>query len=79
MKRQIGCVQESSWLFESLTGPEFLERCGRWHDIVEEQAACALYAVLSDDFAIRSDEVDGVFGPASGHNNARRVRLPKSG
>lgn len=36
VKQRIGYVPESASLFESLTGEEFLELCGRLHDVDED-------------------------------------------
>lgn len=36
VKQRIGYVPESAVLFESLTGQEFLELCGRLHEVEEE-------------------------------------------
>jgi ABC-2 type transport system ATP-binding protein len=36
VKQRIGYVPEAAALFESLTGQEFLELCGRLHDVEEE-------------------------------------------
>ncbi len=35
VKQRVGYVPESAMLFESLTGQEFLELCGRLHDVEE--------------------------------------------
>jgi ABC-2 type transport system ATP-binding protein len=54
VKQRIGYVPESAVLFESLTGQEFLELCGRLHD-VEEDLLQRRIADLLDVFELTSE------------------------
>ena len=56
VKQRIGYVPESAMLFESLTGQEFLELCGRLHD-VEEDALQARIRSMLETFSLVSDRV----------------------
>jgi ABC-2 type transport system ATP-binding protein len=56
VKRRIGYVPESAGLFESLTGQEFLELCGRLQD-VEEDTLQARIKDLLETFNLTSDRV----------------------
>jgi ABC-2 type transport system ATP-binding protein len=46
VKQRIGYVPESAVLFESLTGQEFLELCGRLHDVEEESLQHRIKSLL---------------------------------
>jgi ABC-2 type transport system ATP-binding protein len=55
-KRLLGYVPESAGLFDSLSGQEFLELCGRLHD-VEEQTLQARIRDLLDSFGLSKDRL----------------------
>ncbi len=56
VKQRIGYVPETAAVFESLTGQEFLELCGRLHD-VEEAVLQARIANILETFGLSSDRV----------------------
>jgi ABC-2 type transport system ATP-binding protein len=56
VKQRIGYVPESAMVFESLTGQEFLELCGRLHNVEESLLQERIYAVL-ETFGLVTDRV----------------------
>lgn len=56
VKQRIGYVPETAALFESLTGQEFLELCGRLHGIPEESLQQRIAGIL-EAFQLTSDRV----------------------
>jgi ABC-2 type transport system ATP-binding protein len=56
VKQRIGYVPESAMLFDTLTGQEYLELCGRLHD-VEESVLQNRIACILDTFGLLSDRV----------------------
>jgi ABC-2 type transport system ATP-binding protein len=54
VKQRIGYVPESAVLFDSLTGQEFLELCGRLHDVPENTLQKRIAGIL-ETFALSSD------------------------
>ena len=54
VKQRIGYVPEAAVLFESLTGQEFLELCGRLHGVEEELLQMRIREIL-DTFNLLSD------------------------
>ncbi|MGP8244290.1 MAG: ABC transporter ATP-binding protein [Bryobacteraceae bacterium] len=54
VKQRIGYVPEAAALFESLTGKEFLELCGRLHDVEEGVLQLRIASVL-ETFNLSSD------------------------
>lgn len=56
VKQGIGYVPETAALFESLTGQEFLELCGRLHGIPEESLQLRIAGIL-EAFQLTSDRV----------------------
>jgi len=56
VKQRIGYVPEAAMLFETLTGQEFLELCGRLHG-VEEDTLQARIAGILETFSLSSDRV----------------------
>lgn len=56
VKHRIGYVPDVASLFESLTGQEFLELCGRLHGIPEERLQKRIAGVL-EAFQLTSDRV----------------------
>jgi ABC-2 type transport system ATP-binding protein len=54
VKQRIGYVPESAALFESLTGQEFLELCGRLHDVEEDSLQARIRDIL-ETFGLSSD------------------------
>jgi ABC-2 type transport system ATP-binding protein len=56
VKERIGYVPEIAALFESLTGQEFLELCGRLHGIPEESLQKRIAGIL-EAFQLTSDRV----------------------
>ena len=56
VKQRIGYVPESAVLFDSLTGQEFLELCGRLHG-VEEETLQKRIADMLETFGLSSDRV----------------------
>jgi ABC-2 type transport system ATP-binding protein len=56
VKQRIGYVPEAAVLFETLTGQEFLELCGRLHG-VEEDVLQARIAGILETFGLSSDRV----------------------
>jgi ABC-2 type transport system ATP-binding protein len=56
VKQRIGYVPEAAVLFESLTGQEFLELCGRLHDVEEETLQSRIRDIL-ETFNLSSDRV----------------------
>jgi ABC-2 type transport system ATP-binding protein len=59
IKQRIGYVPESAALFESLTGQEFLELCGRLHDVEEDLLQARIRDIL-ETFGLTSDRVSGL-------------------
>ena len=55
-KKLIGYVPEAAGLFDSLSGQEFLELCGRLHD-VEEQTLQARIRDLLESFGLAKDRL----------------------
>jgi len=56
VKQRIGYVPEAAILFESLTGQEFLELCGRLHDVEEDILQARIRTIL-ETFELSSDRV----------------------
>lgn len=56
VKQRIGYVPEAAALFESLTGEEFLELCGRLHDVDEDTLQDRIANIL-ETFGLYSDRV----------------------
>ncbi len=56
VKQRIGYVPEVANLFESLTGQEFLELCGRLHDVEEETLQARIRDML-ETFGLASDRI----------------------
>jgi ABC-2 type transport system ATP-binding protein len=56
VKQRIGYVPEAAVLFESLTGQEFLELCGRLHGVEEETLQKRIAGML-ETFGLSSDRV----------------------
>ncbi len=56
IKQRIGYVPESAALFESLTGQEFLELCGRLHEIEETTLQDRIASIL-ESFGLLDDRV----------------------
>ncbi len=56
VKQRIGYVPESAMLFESLTGQEFLELCGRLHEVEEAVLQMRIRSIL-ETFGLFSDRV----------------------
>jgi len=56
VKQRIGYVPEAAILFESLTGQEFLELCGRLHDVEEDLLQNRIRDILTT-FELSSDRV----------------------
>ena len=56
VKQKIGYVPETAVLFDSLTGQEFLELCGRLHEVEEDTLQARIAAIL-ETFALTSDRV----------------------
>ena len=56
VKQRIGYVPESAILFDSLTGQEFLELCGRLHDVAEDTLQGRIRSIL-ETFNLTSDRV----------------------
>lgn len=56
VKQRIGYVPESAVLFESLTGQEFLELCGRLHEVEEETLQTRIREIL-ETFSLSADRV----------------------
>jgi ABC-2 type transport system ATP-binding protein len=54
VKQRIGYVPENAMLFESLTGQEFLELCGRLHGVEEELLQMRIREIL-ETFSLSSD------------------------
>lgn len=54
VKQRIGYVPETALLFESLTGQEYLELCGRLHDLPEDLLQSRIAAIL-EAFQLVSD------------------------
>jgi ABC-2 type transport system ATP-binding protein len=54
VKQRIGYVPESAALFECLTGQEFLELCGRLHDVEEDSLQARIRDIL-ETFGLSSD------------------------
>jgi ABC-2 type transport system ATP-binding protein len=65
VKQRIGYVPESAMLFDSLTGQEFLELCGRLHG-VEENTLQARIADILETFGLSSDRVARLDGYSKG-------------
>jgi ABC-2 type transport system ATP-binding protein len=59
VKQRIGYVPETAALFESLTGQEFLELCGRLHGLEEGTLQPRIRDIL-ETFALSSDRVSGL-------------------
>jgi ABC-2 type transport system ATP-binding protein len=59
VKRRIGYVPETAVLFESLTGQEFLELCGRLHGVEEDTLQARIRDIL-ETFGLSSDRVSGL-------------------
>jgi len=70
MKRRIGYVPESAELFESLTALEFLELCGRLHDL-EDRSLYARIDALLDAF----DLADVRRSPLGGYSKGMRQKV----
>jgi ABC-2 type transport system ATP-binding protein len=56
VKQRIGYVPEAAYLFESLTGQEFLELMGRLHDVAEDTLQARIRDIL-ETFELTSDRV----------------------
>ena len=56
VKQIIGYVPETAVLFDSLTGQEFLELCGRLHNVSEDTLQIRIRDIL-ETFALTSDRV----------------------
>jgi ABC-2 type transport system ATP-binding protein len=56
VKQRIGYVPESAMLFESLSGQEFLELCGRLHDVDEDTLQTRIASIL-ETFGLSSERV----------------------
>jgi ABC-2 type transport system ATP-binding protein len=56
VKERIGYVPEAAALFESLTGQEFLELCGRLHGVEEETLQTRIRELL-ETFSLSADRV----------------------
>lgn len=56
VKQRIGYVPETAVLFDSLTGQEFLELCGRLHDVEEDTLQFRIQNILAT-FNLTSDRV----------------------
>jgi ABC-2 type transport system ATP-binding protein len=56
VKERIGYVPEAAILFDSLTGPEFLELMGRLHDVDEQSLQDRMRSIL-ETFGLYSDRV----------------------
>jgi ABC-2 type transport system ATP-binding protein len=56
VKQRIGYVPEAAVLFESLTGQEFLELCGRLHGVDEDTLQNRIRSIL-ETFSLTSDRV----------------------
>jgi ABC-2 type transport system ATP-binding protein len=56
VKQRIGYVPEAAVLFESLTGQEFLELCGRLHGVEETTLQNRIASIL-ETFGLTSDRV----------------------
>jgi ABC-2 type transport system ATP-binding protein len=56
VKQRIGYVPESAMLFESLSGQEFLELCGRLHEVEEDLLQTRIRSIL-ETFNLYSDRV----------------------
>jgi ABC-2 type transport system ATP-binding protein len=56
VKQRIGYVPEAASLFESLTGQEFLELCGRLHDVAEDTLQDRIADIL-ETFGLFPDRV----------------------
>jgi ABC-2 type transport system ATP-binding protein len=56
VKERIGYVPEAAVLFDSLTGQEFLELCGRLHDVDEATLQSRIASIL-ETFSLSSDRV----------------------
>jgi ABC-2 type transport system ATP-binding protein len=65
VKQRIGYVPESAMLFESLTGQEFLELCGRLHGVEEETLQVRIAGIL-ETFNLSSDRVTRLDGYSKG-------------
>lgn len=55
-KQHLGYVPEAAALFDSLTGQEFLELCGRLHEIEEAQIQARMRSIL-ETFGLYTDRV----------------------
>jgi len=56
VKQIIGYVPETAVLFDSLTGQEFLELCGRLHNVAEDTLQARIRDIL-ETFGLTSDRV----------------------
>jgi ABC-2 type transport system ATP-binding protein len=56
VKQRIGYVPESAMLFESLTGQEFLELCGRLHEVEESVLQSRIKGIL-ETFNLSAERV----------------------
>src|SRR6185295_52825 len=56
VKQRIGYVPETAALFESLSGQEFLELCGRLHGVDEDVLQSRIASIL-ETFSLTSDRV----------------------
>jgi ABC-2 type transport system ATP-binding protein len=65
VKQRIGYVPESAMLFDSLTGQEFLELCGRLHGVEEETLQARIKNIL-ETFGLSSDRVMRLDGYSKG-------------
>ena len=65
VKQRIGYVPESAILFESLTGQEFLELCGRLHGVDEDTLQARIVDIL-ETFGLSSDRVRRLDGYSKG-------------
>jgi ABC-2 type transport system ATP-binding protein len=65
VKQRIGYVPESAMLFESLTGQEFLELCGRLHEVDEETLQARIRDFL-ETFGLTSDRISRLDGYSKG-------------
>jgi ABC-2 type transport system ATP-binding protein len=56
VKQRVGYVPETAVLFDSLSGQEFLELCGRLHDVPEDLLQSRIRDIL-ETFGLTSDRV----------------------
>jgi len=65
VKQRIGYVPEAAMLFDSLTGQEFLELCGRLHGVEEDTLQTRIAGIL-ETFGLSSDRVRRLDGYSKG-------------